>query len=163
MQIRLVEDNLSQLSQLRASVLRLENTEYELIGGHVRHVLDHYHQFLMGLETGCVNYDNRSRDFEVEVSKLRADQYFEAVDNALTAIISNPSPDRSELFIECSTNHVISSQRISSTVPRELQFLHSHTVHHMALIRTILVERGVPCDSEFGVAPATLAHQRSAA
>jgi hypothetical protein len=48
-----------------------------------------------------------------------------------------------------------------SSVSRELQFLLSHTVHHYALIAMTLRAAGVELDEELGVAPSTLAYQRS--
>ena len=45
-----------------------------------------------------------------------------------------------------------------STVYRELQFLVSHTIHHYAIIGTILRSRGFEPGMDFGVAPSTLRH-----
>ena len=50
-----------------------------------------------------------------------------------------------------------------SSVLRELQFLISHTVHHFALIRMILLDQGVQTPAGFGVAPSTLKHEASRA
>jgi hypothetical protein len=47
-----------------------------------------------------------------------------------------------------------------STIKRELQFLVSHTVHHFAIIKPLLLRDGVAVDDRFGVAPSTLAASR---
>jgi hypothetical protein len=55
---------------------------------------------------------------------------------------------------------------IESSAARELEFLHSHTVHHHALIAEKLSSSGVKLPDDFGVAPSTLkfwAEQKKAA
>jgi hypothetical protein len=36
-----------------------------------------------------------------------------------------------------------------------------HTVHHYAIVRLLLAERGVECDPDLGVAPSTLAYRQA--
>jgi hypothetical protein len=43
-------------------------------------------------------------------------------------------------------------------VGRELQYLLSHTIHHYAIIGSILRAQGVEPGPDFGVAPSTLRH-----
>ena len=45
---------------------------------------------------------------------------------------------------------------IESSAMRELEFLHSHTVHHHALVAEKLNSFGIKVATDFGVAPATL-------
>jgi len=40
-----------------------------------------------------------------------------------------------------------------------LTFLHSHTVHHHALIRIMLKYQKIPLSRDFGVAPSTSKHR----
>jgi hypothetical protein len=49
-----------------------------------------------------------------------------------------------------------------SSDTREMQYLLSHTVHHFALIAVIAGLVGVSVPSDFGVAPSTLKHRKSA-
>lgn len=51
--------------------------------------------------------------------------------------------------------------RVASSLPRELQFLLSHTVHHYALIATMNAVAGVETPEDFGVAPSTLVYRRN--
>ena len=46
-----------------------------------------------------------------------------------------------------------------STLSREMQFVSTHVIHHHALIRLTLAQRGVEAPPEFGVAPSTLAYR----
>ena len=45
---------------------------------------------------------------------------------------------------------------LESSALRELEFLHSHTVHHHALIAEKLNFYGIQTANDFGVAPSTL-------
>ena len=45
---------------------------------------------------------------------------------------------------------------MNSTLARETEFVHSHTVHHYALIAAKLKSVGIEVPDEFGVAPSTL-------
>jgi hypothetical protein len=59
----------------------------------------------------------------------------------------------------CSADHPGVPQ--ASSLGRELHFLVSHTVHHYAIVR-LLLENPDAVDHAFGVAPSTLAWQRTA-
>jgi len=50
-----------------------------------------------------------------------------------------------------------------SSVIREMEFVHSHTVHHHALIAAKLAGLGVSMKEQFGVSQSTLAYWRRAA
>ncbi len=47
----------------------------------------------------------------------------------------------------------------NSSLARELRFLASHTVHHQAMIATILRSRGFAVPDDFGIARSTLLHE----
>ncbi|MEQ1765522.1 MAG: hypothetical protein ABL984_20505, partial [Pyrinomonadaceae bacterium] len=47
---------------------------------------------------------------------------------------------------------------LPSSVAREVEFVHSHTVHHHALIAEKLARCGIKITTDFGVAPSTLKH-----
>jgi len=42
------------------------------VGGHTRHIIEHYQSFLRGLEAGEIDYENRPRDALVESGTLSA-------------------------------------------------------------------------------------------
>jgi len=47
-------------------------------------------------------------------------------------------------------------QVVSTSVERELVFLASHTIHHMAIIGMLAEQAGMEVSSDFGVHPSTL-------
>ena len=129
------------------------------VGAQYRHVLEHYHSFLTGLSVGRVDYDARARSEQIESSRVAA---LAATQGCLEGIEA----------LEGTTDHAILVQMDSGSGPgrpdwrsssagRELQFLSSHTVHHFALIK-LLLEGTAVMDKDFGMAPSTIAHQRTA-
>ncbi|MEE8062365.1 MAG: hypothetical protein V3T16_11060 [Gemmatimonadales bacterium] len=130
------------------------------IGGHFRHVFDHYHAFLDGLPAGQVNYDARERDVRVEQDASRAT----GVAEDLARSIGTIAADDLNSPIRVSANQLVEGKSVTdwtgSTVQRELMYLLSHTVHHYAIISLLALQSGVKLDAEFGVAPSTLAYRR---
>jgi uncharacterized damage-inducible protein DinB len=126
-------------------------------GGHMRHVLEHYLAFANGIDAGLINYEARCRGSEMETSIVAAAA---TVDSLLQQL------DQLDTEAAQRTVHVIADDGGAllgsvSTVQRELQFLLSHTVHHFALMHTILRSNGHTSLPEgFGVAPSTLRYQR---
>ena len=121
------------------------------IGAHVRHNYDFANNFLKGLENAKVDYCNRERDLRIEEDR----QY--AKERLLFLASSFDSLDEQVLereLLVCS--EVDDSNWYRSSGARELEFVHSHTVHHYALIAEKLRNMGVELDSDFGVAPSTL-------
>jgi hypothetical protein len=50
-----------------------------------------------------------------------------------------------------------------SSISREIEFVHSHTVHHHALIAEKLSSQGIETGRYFGVAPSTLEYWQAGA
>lgn len=125
------------------------------VGNHLRHCIDFYRCFLDGLAVGRVDYSRRRRDPAVEQDLTAAT----AAVRAITAELAELREGDRDRPIEVREDEPYGR----STVARELQFLSSHTVHHMALIAVLLRAAGFDPGPEFGVAPSTLRHRRSAA
>jgi uncharacterized damage-inducible protein DinB len=125
------------------------------IGGHFRHLHDHYVSFLSGLATGRVDYEARERDarFECDLAHARA-----RVEQTIAGLEAMRETDGARVL-----DVRAEGDWVRSSVARELRFLASHTIHHYALIRLMLAADGVACDASFGVAPSTLEHWRSTA
>jgi len=148
------------------------------IGGHVRHINDHYENFFLALygqyplsgegnacvegktfvERPLVNYDSRERDRRVENDPVFALE-------RITAIIANldhmPRSDI-ELDIILQIDSAPESALQVSTVSRELSFLYSHTVHHLAIISYILRAEGkTDLPHNFGVAASTIVFRKA--
>lgn len=123
------------------------------IGGHVRHVLDHYASFFAG--GAELDYDRRERDPELERSPGVASRRIVQLVRALRGQAERGPAD---VHVKLDTGHAAWSK---SCVARELQFLASHTVHHFALIGVILRLNGVAVPATFGVAPSTLRYREA--
>jgi len=121
------------------------------IGGHFRHNLDFAHSFLNGIRDGKIDYSRRARDVRTEENRFYAVERFAQTIRRLSGLetdfLQRKVWVRSEIAAE------IWHQ---SSAARELEFLHSHTVHHHALIAEKLAFFGVKAADNFGVAPSTL-------
>ncbi len=131
------------------------------IGAHVRHVLDHYQALINALSDGSlsghVNYDERTRDESVEINRSVAIDRL----NAMITLVEQINDYDVSLIVSMDVGSPdavgVIPQR--STVGRELTFLHSHHIHHEALIAFILrVLNITSIDNEIGLAPSTLKH-----
>lgn len=126
------------------------------IGGHIRHILDHYHCFFQGLDNGTIDYDARQRDESIENDPEKGRQLFQQYGDILAAL---EIPLDRVVRVKMDTGAGHGRGWSTSTVQRELQFLLSHTVHHYALIATICVLSGASVPADFGVAPSTLRYR----
>lgn len=125
------------------------------IGQHMRHVFDHY-QAILKMTNFIVDYDCRRRDVRLESDKNLALIEIEDILSRLPHLID------SEIIVktEISTS-VQEVAEVRSTVHRELLFVTSHAVHHFALVAMLLRLQRIDVPVKFGVAPATLTHQRT--
>lgn len=121
------------------------------IGGHFRHNLDFANALLNGLKTGKIDYHRRERDARIEENRLYAIKKISIsmcrLRNLSPEILGRKVIVRSEID---------AAFWIESSASRELEFLHSHTVHHHALIAEKLSSFGVKLPDDFGIAPSTL-------
>ncbi len=159
------------LSELRSVVAGLSDAEFtarmgpcfsnSTIGGHVRHALDHARALIDGRRAGIVDYDHRERGTVIESSSaaaaaelarlLAATQELCAAESAEPLAVGvMPTRDGEPISLE-------------STLARELAFVLSHTIHHNATIRGMVVSLGLPVPASLGYAPSTLAHQDATA
>ncbi|HEY2120668.1 MAG TPA: hypothetical protein VGH37_15875 [Candidatus Acidoferrum sp.] len=132
------------------------------VGRHFRHVLEHFHCLLQGVNNGEVNYDARKRDARIETEA------------SFAAGATNEVIRQIELWTEvtlaqrCSTvsslaYHSDSPSFISSNLGRELAYCIGHAIHHFAIIRLLCGHIGVKIPADFGYAPSTLKYQSSLA
>jgi len=130
------------------------------IGGHFRHVLEHFQCLFEGLPAGVINYDARRRNPRIENEVTFASI---AACDALRAI---KKWDAEMLEHRCKivssvAYHSTTAPLLDSNVGRELAYCIAHAIHHFAIIRLICAELGVEVPQEFGYAPSTLKHQSS--
>lgn len=127
------------------------------IGQHLRHVVDHYLALENGYEFGLIDYDQRNREANIEVSINAARETIQAVQEWLAKLtdadLRKPVQVRSEISL---------SERIiedcPSTLAREIMFVSSHAVHHFSLIAIIRSLQGQPVPEFFGYAPTTISY-----
>lgn len=133
------------------------------IGPHARHVLDHYDSLHAALPPQTapltVNYDTRARDTRTEQDRQFATQRVRRVLMNLDQLA--PLDSAQPLVILCSTTPDRPAEAVTSTLGRELQFLQSHCIHHLAVIAERAANAGIPLPADFGKAPATIAQERS--
>lgn len=151
------------------------------IGAHNRHIIEHYDALINATQptetTACaklvIDYDARARNTQLEQHPEMAQSEIERVCAALTQCQLTEQNTRLKAHdvkfqnndllqpiamtttIRCSTNVNTDSAAINSTLQRELVFLHSHTTHHMAIIRILATALGHNVDKGFGKAAST--------
>lgn len=157
------------LRQAQHLLSRLDSTQYAMphshcfgasIGGHIRHCLDHYEQFLSGMQLGEVNYDARLRDKSIERDVAVALATIASLGLSLKDLDAKLD-EHKDLMVRLDCGGDVPHWQRSS-MGRELQFLVSHTVHHFAIIGIMCHALDVPLEPDFGLAPSTIKHQASA-
>jgi uncharacterized damage-inducible protein DinB len=166
--IRATEDVLSQGLRL---LFELEDATYSRtadapfhasIGGHYRHVLEHFESLIKGLRAREINYDARERNLRMQSEVT----YASVVTCDMLRALRRCSAET--LSRNCKVINSVgygSSQPVSmdSNIGRELAYCIGHAIHHYAIIRLLCHELGVSVPAEFGVAPSTLKHRAAAA
>lgn len=121
------------------------------IGAHIRHNFDLASNFLIGLKTGEIDYTRRERDFLIEQKRQFAIEQIGEMIESFRRLPVEPLEKRVRVRSE-----VDETVWHASSAMRELEFLHSHTVHHHAMVAEKLKALGVEVPAGFGVAPSTL-------
>lgn len=128
------------------------------IGPHMRHCVEHLTALRAGLQEGVICYDARGRDQHleqdpkacatalVEVSGWIAALHLERLDEPLATcqIAQADAPPA----------------RSASSLRRELLFVTSHNIHHLAVIAMLAELQDIPLPPEIGLAHATRAYER---
>ncbi len=130
---------------------------HDSIGGHLRHCLEHITCFLSGLEEGLIDYDLRVRAEDLENSRAL---FRRALQKAMHDLQSIPS-DIAENAIQVRQiqNPGDTPRNMGTTVERELVFLSSHLIHHLALVAYICRDEGIDVPSDFALAFSTSAYR----
>jgi hypothetical protein len=151
----------SLIAEIRRGIKLIESLNDEVytskpgdtgsVGAHFRHNLDFGVILMAGLGSGAIDYSDRERDVRVERDRQHAMKRFEILANSLEEF------DEGELDrVIRVRSEVDETLWLESSFLRELEFVHSHTVHHYALISAKLDSLGIDLPSDFGVAPSTL-------
>lgn len=158
----MLEQGLEFLTELGQEEYVQVNEPYftSSIGAHYRHVLDHVEVLINGLEDGCVNYDSRCRDQNVEACLDAAKDKTSSLLEKWQKLDNTRMTENVEVISKVSYEEE-ESPKVASSVGREAMFASIHGVHHFALIKVMCHLRGLQMENEFGVAPATVAYQES--
>jgi uncharacterized damage-inducible protein DinB len=125
------------------------------IGGHVRHVIEHYQSFFRGLDDADIDYERRARDPLIESDSIYATNHLEAIAQRLDEL--GGLANRGLLYCVETAPGIATA----TSLLRELEFLLNHTVHHYALIAIMARLQDVKPEPTFGIAPSTLRYQRA--
>lgn len=155
------------LRQMEALLLSITDEQYckklrvlsdATLGQHTRHLLEFFIELNAGYATGCVNYDNRKRDYTLEMSRISAAEQIRTLilqldkEDKTLALEADYGKDQ-ECRIQVSTNY-----------RRELVYNLEHMVHHMALIRIGAdAQAGIRLPEDFGVAISTIKYRQTCA
>lgn len=130
------------------------------IGAHVRHVLDRFQCFFIGLNEDTINYDARKRDPEIENNLSAAEFSVSSVARRIQALGEADFQDKI-VSVQETVHHQGSSVAISSTMERELMGLIAHSIHHLAIIALIAKAMGYSPGADFGKAPSAIVYELS--
>ncbi|WP_108445730.1 DinB family protein [Halomonas denitrificans] len=170
----LIEENRQALAQLRRLLDDLAPEAYRRVfgvqgrhtlGKHVRHIIDHYEALIDGLEAGArtLDYERRRRDPALETRPDEAARRLAALETWLASLETQAAPERLTLRYGLDAGAATDDEArlaLASSLARELAFLTSHTVHHMAIIGLLAEQLGLALPDSFGVHPSTLRHWR---
>lgn len=159
----LVEENVHAIGQLVGLLDELPENTYrqcfgsrkqQVIGKHVRHIIDHYSSLLWVTAAGgrLLDYENRGRNLALETDRRAGRNRLAEISQTLRQRFD---PPYSNALVMCH-NSDGQPQTVATSVDRELVFLASHTVHHMAIIGMLAEQAGVEVSADFGVHPSTL-------
>jgi hypothetical protein len=108
------------------------------VGAHMRHCLEHFLCFFQGWDAGSpINYDARERDRSLENDPEAARRALADILERLEAL--DGEDPRQPLTVLQTPASDMEPVPLRSALERELVFLSSHCIHHLALIR-LLVE-----------------------
>ncbi|MDV7103320.1 DinB family protein [Vibrio sp. TH_r3] len=132
------------------------------IGEHFRHILDMFFALAHFTQRGIIDYDLRRRGAPVESQLSVATEELKQVKTWLETLslqqLDTPVTMLSEATIQTQT-----ICKVPSSLRRELLFVASHTVHHLAIIKIITKHCGIKTDEQLGYAPATATYLRGQA
>lgn len=132
------------------------------IGAHLRHCIEHFQRFATGIQaahgaTPVISYDSRERDRELEANRLASRRAIEAILLFLQSdALTHPE---GEVLVELIPARGADMARLNSTVERELVFLSSHAIHHLALMEVLAELQGIDLPPNTGLAYSTDAHR----
>lgn len=130
------------------------------IGGHYRHCLDHFSNLLRGIDSDFVDYDHRERDLRIEFEPPFALE----ITRQLGVLLVQLEPEKlaKPIRARCEVSYTPGNSPVTqSSLGRELAYAIAHGIHHYALISVMARLQNAELPPHFGIAPSTVAHQKS--
>lgn len=129
------------------------------IGQHLRHIADLYLAIHRDVEGEIIDYDSRRRGALIETRRQAGLQELDCIRQWLLQLDESSFSRTVTINTEVclSRQH---SEKLVSTLGRELCFAASHLTHHLALMVVIAKMAGKSVDPRLGVAPATASYTR---
>ncbi|MGM0543421.1 MAG: DinB family protein [Pseudomonadota bacterium] len=165
----LIDENLQTLAQLAQLLGRVSAKDYQRplgakgtqsLGKHVRHILEHYQTLLDACATaptqGVFDYEQRPREAALETRPGYAGEHVEALQAGLKTLATMPHDAALTLSYPFEVGDADDSVALPTSLGRELAFLTSHSIHHMALLGLLCEQLGIALPEHFGVHPSTL-------
>lgn len=132
---------------------------YRAIGPHLRHCLDHLRCLLGGLESGTVDYDARERNVEQETDAVA---FLTVLRRTVGKLADLPEARLGDVVrVRQAADDRGEPYTTASNLARELVFLSSHTIHHLAIMVVLVRARGIDAPEDLAVAYSTAAWRRS--
>lgn len=129
------------------------------VGAHMRHILDRYLSFFKGINSGCIDYDDRQRDKSIETNPQAAEFALTSIARRIKDLNLDTQRERT-ITMQEAVHHSGPAVAIGSTVNRELMALVTHSIHHLAIIALIVRPFGYELGADFGKAPSTIIFER---
>lgn len=160
--------NIALLQNLSLTIESLTNDQYvwqydksaSSIGKHIRHIIDHYNCFFKHLAQAYIDYDDRARETAVET---KTHQACKELSNIILQLSKFNAHQAKPIWIYITAIPDMNPEPAASSLQRELLFLQSHTIHHMAVIQLLLNRIGISVDSSFALAPSTVSYNHRVA
>lgn len=165
----LIDENVQTLAQLAQLLGRVSAHDYQRplgatgtqsLGKHVRHILEHYQTLLDACATAPIqaifDYEKRPREEALETQPSYAGKRTEALQAGLKALATMHHDATLTLSYPVEVDDADGSVALPTSLGRELAFLTSHSIHHMALLGTLCEQLGITLPEHFGVHPSTL-------
>lgn len=185
--IELIEHNCQLLDELcQALTIQPENLlthadqrhSANSVANHIRHICEHYSCLFCGIskwQTDIdatnntdessrpvlhIDYDNRPRNSTAFATIQAASSSISNTIQQLRRLVSIQNLSSASLKVSISTSSDAPAMYSTSSIYRELQFLHGHGVHHLAIIGLLLQQIGVEVPRSFGTAASTLKFEK---
>jgi uncharacterized damage-inducible protein DinB len=174
----LIDENVQALTQLYQLLGNVSAQDYQRalgakatqsLGKHVRHILEHYQTLLDVCAAApaqvTFDYEQRQRQATLENQPHLARERVAALKAGLSALSAIPHDTPLTLSYPVEAERANSALSLPTSLGRELAFLTSHSIHHMALLGLLCEQLGITLPNNFGVHPSTLRYweqQRSA-